>query len=269
MTFAVLSVLRDEAHHLDYFLSTLDQLSHHPRVDGLFASFYENDSVDDTASRLAAWLQGRDGSLISEQLGEERLLGRAQARTQRLALARNRALGPILEDPSVYSHLLVIDADIIFSVDQVIALLDQLEFHSDCVMACASAIQNVPDVFGESQWSYYDSWALVDLAGSGGITFAANPFQNVVDRWRWMSGLPVPVCAAFGGMALLPIEVLSTGCLAWQGDLGCEHWSFCAALRQLGSVLACPLVRPLVIHPDPVPTWSETYAQHVHDLLRI
>jgi hypothetical protein len=256
----LLAVLRDEAVHLPQFLALLEQLERCPELGGVFCSFYENDSTDGTPERLAAWLRYRPGRLISERLAEPRLTGRQQARTRRLAAARNRALEPLLSQDLRW--LLVIDADLQIQPGHVLALLDLLNHRQEAAMVCASAMQNVPDVLGEGSWSYYDSWALRDLAGQQGITFAENPFRRWSDRWRWMAGLPVSVASAFGGMALLPMAVVQRGQLHWQGDQGCEHWTFCEAARRFGPVLACPTVRPAVLHHRP-PQWSQLYAEQI------
>jgi glycosyltransferase involved in cell wall biosynthesis len=264
MALGLLATLRDEAAHLPRFLNLLEQLDGRPEWGPLVCSFYENDSHDGTAAVLAAWLQHHRGTLISEQLGVPRLRGRAVARTQRLAAARNRALEPLLQQQ--LDWLLVIDADLQVQPAQVLALHRLLQRHPEAAMVCASAVQNVPDVLGEGPWSYYDSWALRDRQGVGGITFAANPFCDQQDRWRWMAGLPVPVAAAFGGMALLPMAVVRQQGLQWQGDEGCEHWAFCAGARLAGPVLACPTVQPVVWHAEP-PRWSAAYAAGVRSQL--
>ena len=44
-----------------------------------------------------------------------------------------------------------------------------------------------------------------------------------------MDGRPsVSVSSAFGGMALLDMDVVRQYQLRWDGRDGCEHWSFCA-----------------------------------------
>lgn len=264
MGLGVLAVLRDEAHHLDRFLALLELLGPTQPWGSVFCSFYENDSEDGTPERLSSWLLSHRGSLITERLHEPRRVGRDQQRTERLAAARNRALEPLLAQD--LDWLLVIDADLWIRVEQVVALYNLSQQHRQAAMVCASAIQNVPDVLGEGCWSYYDSWALRDLRGSGGITFAANPFRHLQDRWRWMAGLPVSVASAFGGMALLPMSVVRSHQLRWHGHEGCEHWAFCEAARRAGPVLACPTVKPLVLHPNP-PQWSPAYAEQVRSQL--
>ena len=77
-----------------------------------------------------------------------------------------------------------------------------------------------------------------------------------------MAGLPVSVASAFGGVALLSMDVVREQRLLWNGDAGCEHWAFCAGARRAGPVLACPTVNPLVLHAQP-PLWSSTYADQV------
>jgi hypothetical protein len=81
-----------------------------------------------------------------------------------------------------------------------------------------------------------------------------------------MAGLPVPVAAAIGGMALLPMAVGRRQDQQWQGDQGCEHWAFCAGARRAGPVLACPTVQPVVWHAQP-PRWSAAYAAGVRSQL--
>jgi len=267
VSIAVLSVLRDEASRLSDFFCLLESLDAHPLVGGIRCSFYENDSADGTPERLQLWLRGRTGTLISERFGESPHgpFSREASRTVRLADARNKALQPLFE--SDCSWLLVIDADLVVRSDQVISLLELAQANPTASMLCASAVQAVPDVLGETPYSYYDSWALRDLDGNGGITFLQNPFQRSMDRWRWMAGLPVSVQCAFGGMAILPMALVRRVRPRWEGQHGCEHWAFCDAVRAHGPVLACPTVMPLALHPNGAPRWTEAYAQKVREFI--
>ena len=259
----VLTIFRDEEPNLSRFFGLLESLETQKYWNGLVCSFYENDSADSTAELLQSWIQDRPGFFISENFGESRhrVFSKDTSRTLRLADARNKALQPLLG--SSCRWLLVIDADLHVSPSQVFSLYALKQRYSSASMVCASSLQNVPDVCGESSQSYYDSWALLDFDGTGGITFALNPFHRLTDRWRWMAGLPVSVSSAFGGMALLDMDVVRQYQLRWDGRDGCEHWSFCALARMAGPVLACPTVNPLVLHPDPVPKWTSAYAQQV------
>ena len=91
------------------------------------------------------------------------------------------------------------------------------------------------------------------------MTGARVPLWDLDDRAAWMAGRPVSVRSAFGGIAVLPMELQRRHRLQWQGDQGCEHWAFCLAVGQVGRVLACPDVTPLVIHEDDSIAWHPTY----------
>ena len=264
---AILSVLRDEASRLPEFFALLESLETSQILEGIHYSFYENDSADRTPDLLRCWLEGRRGNLISESFGERphRSFSREVSRTVRLADARNKALEPLLK--TACSWLLVIDADLAVRADQVISLLELAQANPTASMVCASAVQAVPDVLGDSPYSYYDSWALRDLDGNGGLTFLQNPLQRTMDRWRWMAGLPVSVQCAFGGMAILPMPLVRRVRPRWDGQHGCEHWAFCDAVRSHGPVLACPTVMPVALHPGGAPRWTEAYAQQVRQFI--
>lgn len=257
MRIGLLATLRDEIRSLPRFFHLLEALEADSRVDRLFCSFYENDSSDGTPQRLASWLHGRAGVLQSEHLGTPRLRGREISRTVRMAEARNKALDGFGDE--CLDWLVVIDADLYARPDHIWQLIEELQSGSGVAMACASAIQNLPDIFGRSPWSYYDSFALIDQAGRLGITGARVPLWDLEERAAWMAGRPVTVRSAFGGIAVLPMALLRRMQLRWQGDQGCEHWAFCRAASQVGQVVACPNVAPLVIHEDDSIAWHPTY----------
>ncbi|TCD58111.1 glycosyltransferase [Synechococcus sp. BS55D] len=256
MRIGVLATLRDEINALPRFFQLLEGLEADSRVDHLFCSFYENDSTDGTPERLAFWLRGRAGVLQSEQLGAPRLRGREISRTMRMAEARNKALAAFADEP--LDWLVVIDADLHAKPEHIWQLIEELQRRAGVVMACASALQNLPDIFGRSPWSYYDTFALIDHAGRLGITGARVPLWNLEERAAWMAGRPVAVRSAFGGIAVMPMTLPRRLQLQWQGDQGCEHWAFCLAAGQEGLVVACPNVTPLVIHNDSI-AWHPTY----------
>ena len=74
------------------FMGLLEALEADPKVERMFCSFYENDSIGYTPECLAAWLRDRPGVLQSEVLGATRLRGREISRTMRMAEARDKAL---------------------------------------------------------------------------------------------------------------------------------------------------------------------------------
>ena len=89
---------------------------------------------------------------------------------------------------------------------------------ADVAMACASALQNMPDIFGRSSWSYYDSFALLDRHNWLSITGALIPLRDLQDRAVWMAGRPVSVKAAFGGIAVLRMASVRSQHLRWDGS---------------------------------------------------
>ena len=258
MRIGLLATLRDEAQAVRRFLGLLQALEADSRVERLFCSFYENDSSDDTPEHLATWLKGRPGVLQSERLGAPRLRGREISRTLLMAEARNKALAGFGDEP--LDWLVVIDADLHANPNHVWQLIEVVQRGRGVAMACASALQNKPDIFGRSPWSYYDSYALLDKNNWLGITGALIPLRDLHDRARWMAGRPVQVHAAFGGIAVLPMETVRSQRLRWDGAQGCEHWTFCLGAGAVGQVLACPQVTPLVLHDQPRP-WRDGYSQ--------
>ena len=266
MRIGLLATLRDESQALPRFFGLLEALEADPRVERLFCSFYENDSSDNTPECLAAWLRDRPGVLQSERLGAPRLRGREISRTMRMAEARNKALAGFADEH--LDWLVVIDADLHAMPGHIWQLIEVLQRDSGVAMACASALQNLPDIFGRSPWSYYDSFALVDQGGRLGMTGARVPLWDLDDRAAWMAGRPVSVRSAFGGIAVLPMALHRRHRLQWQGDQGCEHWAFCLAAGQAGRVLACPDVMPLVIHEHDSIAWHPTYPDRCRQQLK-
>ena len=257
MRIGLLATLRDEALALPRFFHLLESVEADSRVDRLICSFYENDSIDDTPELLASWLKNRPGVLQSERLGSPRLRGREVKRTIQMAEARNKALAGFGEE--YFDWLVVIDADLHTKPSHIWQLIEEVQRGRGVAMACASALQNLPDIFGRSPWSYYDTFALVDQSGRQGITGARVPLWDLNDRAAWMAGRPVSVRSAFGGISVLPMALLRGHHVQWQGDQGCEHWAFCLAVGQVGRVMACPEVTPLVIHKNDSIAWHPTY----------
>ena len=258
MRVGLLSTLRDEALALPRFFRLLEALEDNSSVDQLFCSFYENESSDDTPALLAEWLRDRPGTLQSERLFAPRLRGRDISRTIRMAEARNKALAGFGDES--LDWLVVIDADLYVAPRHILQLIEVVQCGHGVAMACASALQNIPDIFGRSPWSYYDSYALLDRHNWQGITGALIPLRDLEDRATWMAGRPVQVQAAFGGIAVVPMEIVRSEGLRWAGEQGCEHWRFCLEAGEAGKVLACPQIAPLVLHDHPW-RWSEGYSQ--------
>ena len=145
--------------------------------------------MDDTPVLLSRWLRGRPGVLQTERLGVPRLRGRETSRTIRMAEARNKALAGFGDES--LDWLVVIDSDLHALPHHIWQLLEVVKRFRGVAMACASALQNVPDIFGRSPWSYYDSYALVDNHSWLGITGSLIPLRDLQDRALWMAGRPL------------------------------------------------------------------------------
>ena len=131
---------------------------------------------------------------------------------------------------------MVIDADLYSRASHIWMLIEEVHRSPGVAMACASSLQNTPDIFGRSPWSYYDSYALLDQQNWLGITGALVPVRDLQDRAQWMANRPVNVRAAFGGIAVLQMATVQTHNLRWDGS-GCEHWKFCIDAKAGGQVL--------------------------------
>ena len=183
----------------------------------------------------------------------------------RMAEARNKALAGFTDEH--LDWLVVIDADLYARPWHIWQLIEVLQRDSGVAMACAGALQNFPDIFGRSPWSYYDSFALVDQGGRLGMTGARVPSgisMTVPPGW--------PVDRCLFDLRLAELRFCRWHCigshhLQWQGDQGCEHWAFCLAAGQAGRVMACPDVMPLVIQDDSI-AWHPTYANRCRQQLK-
>lgn len=266
LVLGICAVLRNEAENLPALFKVLEDLESHSEIGQIVYSFYENDSVDQSASLLVDWLRGRTYSFISEVLGLPYWRSEERERTQLLATARNAALRRLLQRPTDY--VLILDVDLEFSANDCYRLIDVLNQHPHAAMTCASSIQPLVSIDTGSPWSYYDSWALIDRMDRAALSGLEVPFLDLEDRHRWMTGQPIPVNSAFGGVAVVRTSVLRKHNVTWNGNAGCEHWAFCRQVRQGGSILVLPDPQPRVrtkpsdmgLHPQ--------YINGVRDLLR-
>ena len=247
---AVLALWRDSANHME---RTLEQLSEQEKSlsykYSFVYSFYENDSKDNTVEILTNWLNGRIGFLNSEKRGDPNWGSIAfKRRTQYMAEYRNLALEALVKYK--YSYLFVIDTDIVYKSNFLEQLIDKLEANSKLGIITPNTIQFVPDQFGgKSEYSYFDSFALIDRNGNHGISFSNNPFILKEDRISWANGLGVVVNSAFGGAALIRGNLMRNNNLKWNGDEGCEHWKLCQSIKNLNySVVVDPLINAEALH---------------------
>jgi hypothetical protein len=265
LALGVCAVLRNEAENLPALFQVLEDLERHSEIDQIVYSFYENDSVDHSASLLIDWLRGKTYSFISEVLGLPHWRSQERQRTQLLATARNAALRRLMQRPVDY--VLILDVDLEFTASDCCRLVDVLQQHPSSAMVCASSIQPLKSIDTGSSWSYYDSWALIDRLDRPALSGLEIPFLDLKDRQRWIDGHPIVVNSAFGGLAVVRSTVIRRHTVAWNGDAGCEHWAFCAQVRQGGSVLVVPDVQPRVRTDSSVLGLHPEYINGVRDLL--
>ncbi len=243
-TIAVISLWRDSQ---TYIHTSLNQLRFQEDELGnnysFFYSFYENDSVDDTSKILQEWLEDRQGILLTEKLNHPKWESVPfRSRTEAMAKYRNICLYSLRDKK--YDYLFIVDSDIYYANDLFKSMIHLIDNNQMYGMITPNTQQNVSDKFDLSKsTSYYDSWALKDLQGNKGLSFAYNPFVMTADRIKWNSSSPVSVASAFGGISLVRGELLQEEKLIWNGDLGCEHWYFCKKIREMNySIVVHPLL---------------------------
>jgi len=241
-TIAVISLWRDSQ---SYIYTSLKQLANQEKDLGsdysFFYSFYENDSVDDTPQILSKWLEDRQGILLTQKCNHPKWESvPSRSRTVAMAQYRNFCLHSLRERK--YDYLFIIDSDIYYNHDLFKSMIDLIDNNKTYGMITPNTQQNVSDKFDSNQsTSYYDSWALKDLQGNQGLSFAYNPFIMMNDRLKWEKFLPINVSSAFGGISIVRGNLLQEENLMWNGDLGCEHWYFCEKIREMNYLI--------VVHP--------------------
>ena len=253
-TIAVISLWRDSQ---NYIYTSLRQLTAQEEELGtdysFFYSFYENDSVDDTPEILREWLNDRQGILLTEKRNDPKWESvPSTSRTDAMAQYRNSCLYSLRYKK--YDYLFVIDSDIYYDrhlFKSMIKLMDNNKMYG---MITPNTQQNVSDKFNFNKLtSYYDSWALIDLQGNKGLSFAFNPFITISDRCKWDKSLPIMVASAFGGISLVRGDLLQEKKLIWNGDNGCEHWYFCEKIREMNYLIVVhPLLSAEVRHVNSV-----------------
>ena len=251
---AVISLWRDSQ---SYIYTSLKQLTNQEEELGsdysFFYSFYENDSLDDTSKILRKWLDDRKGILLTEKRNDPKWESVPSiSRTQAMAQYRNCCLFSLRNKS--FDYLFIIDSDIYYNKYLFKSMIDLINNNKMYGMLTSNTQQNVSDKFDKNKsTSYYDSWALKDLRGNQGLSFAYNPFIMNSDRKRWDNSLPISVASAFGGISLIRGDLLKENKLIWNGDLGCEHWFFCERIREMKYLIVVhPLLFAEVKHLRPV-----------------
>lgn len=275
---AVLTLWRDSSEIISHALAQYEWMEDEliPKGYRFTYAFLENDSQDMTAMILTRWLDDRKGFLITEKTGS-RKWGSVQSteRTQWLARYRNICLN-ILEFWD-FDYLLVADSDVHFRPDLIEWMVQELENDPTVGMVTPNTVQDVTDVINDTGLpSYYDSWALIDMNGDHGLTFASNPFVDIDDRRNWEDDFPIVVQSAFGSIAMVRGSILEENDISWDGEKGCEHWAFCKGIRDAGyDVIVHPEMHAEIKHkeqvipnPDIVTFHKERLRQHTVNIIR-
>ncbi|MCP4923839.1 MAG: glycosyltransferase family 2 protein, partial [bacterium] len=136
----VYALWRDSEPHLE---RTLEQLEDLERLDFDFEYFfYENDSQDNTVAILKTWLQSRKGQFKHENLGARKFGSTMEPqRMELLADCRNKCKDLLCDAESQYTLLL--DSDIIFNKENLLAHLEAIKSLDDCVMVTPNVRQNI------------------------------------------------------------------------------------------------------------------------------
>ncbi|MBV9550079.1 MAG: SEC-C domain-containing protein [Alphaproteobacteria bacterium] len=245
---------RDCAHVLP---SVLDNLS---RRASLFAQsaflFLENDSGDATRAMLEDWCRGQPRAAV---LAPQSPIARNPQRTVRLAALRNQLIETVRAQFADFDLLVVLDCDEVNAKP----VTDLTDFSRAVTFLLADDSRAA--VFGNSQGTYYDMWALrhpehcpndiweavmdhaivhkVSDQQAFDAVFAPRIFNLAPDA------SPMEVDSAFGGLGIYRLDRVLANTAYYEGykiktvagrDIGwqqCEHVSFHAGLRTQGGRL--------------------------------
>jgi len=254
---AVLSLWRDSERYLTCSLNQFEAMEEElqERDIRVVYSFFENDSKDETPTKLLSWLKGRKGILQSERIDAPRWGSVSSLdRVRYQARYRNMALEP-LNTYYNFDYLLVADSDVYWDPELITGMIDRLDANPSWGMISPNTVQNVRDFVEDTERkSYFDSWSLKDLDDDQCLTFAANPFLRSEDREAWDNNQPVSCNSAFGSIAMVKAEALDCqDGVEWAVIDGVEHWEFCAGVRSNGyEVIADPTLHAEIIHNEEV-----------------
>tara|TARA_R100000664_G_C2756216_1_gene144045 strand:+ start:1635 stop:3272 length:1638 start_codon:yes stop_codon:yes gene_type:complete len=233
---SVCALWRDSESHIN---RTLNQFEDLEELDFDFEYyFYENDSKDNTSTLLQAWLKDREGILKTETLGATKFGSTHDLeRMQLLSDCRNKCKDLLCDTESEYT--LLVDSDIIFNKENLLAHFETIKSLDDCVMLTPNVRQNIPDLIQHnSQDSYYDILPFWDSEKKNALGWSNCPFRNGIDIMNWNLGKPIKCFSAFGGFALIKTEVLKK--INWSTIGASEHVNFCQEINDYGSIYIDP-----------------------------
>ncbi len=211
----------------------------------------ENDSHDQTKPLLTAWMerarsQGAARAVLAEMDG---MIRDHPARTDRIALARNRILEEIEQDPllSGFDYLAFLDMDFPnvhpLRAENFAAAVEFLEQHPDAAGVFPNQLPLYYDVWAlrEKDWCPRDCWdevrdAMPEIGRDAAVEKYAFGRQRIIPP----ATPPIPVESAFGGIGIYRMKwVLRRryGGLKPGGGEVCEHVAFNQSIHREGGKL--------------------------------
>jgi hypothetical protein len=239
MKLSITGLWRDSEKYINKTLSVLNDIS--LKYSSSFY-FYENDSKDNTRSILKRWMESKDGKFEYNNLGFPKY-GSVPDITRIILLSfyRNK-LSELIQ--STDSDLtLMIDTDIDFTLDHVNQLIDNIT-NLDAAMVVANTRQHqIKDLmFGETDDSFYDTFALRDKFNNNVLYFTDCPFVLNSDRVRWKNNEPILIKSGFSGLSLIKTSILKK--CHWSTIGHSEHVNFCSQVNDHGMIYMIPNCKP-------------------------
>lgn len=221
LTVAICGLARNISLHADRVLAKIERTRRLCRASTVF--FYENDSQDDTAARLAAYAAAHPGVTLLSQRRRDPVNPptRDLARAQRMAGYRNQYLDWLRQQQPLPDVVLVLDMDLAgWSYE---GLAHTFAHWGTWDMVGSNGLYYHPHF---PHPLYYDAWAYRAFGHDAPLP------TEVVNHFRWLRGEPlVPLNSCFGGLGVYRTEALLRG--RYDGG-DCEHVHLHRRLRENG-----------------------------------
>lgn len=187
---------------------------------------YENDSKDETNTRINDWSKNKDNVIfLSEKLGERYMpLSKSHTRTNNLARCRNVCKKLAIDKNYKFDYALVIDLDFIDVSTN--GLFNGLSYINNSINAvCGNSFFEKEFDGGKKMITNYDSWAYRH-------TWWMDKQESMLWFQFWLPPVgspPIMVNSAFGGSCWYQSEYFLSGEYSG-GD--CEHVNFHKDIKQ-------------------------------------
>ena len=233
---SIIILVRNNAAYLTKLFQMLKNLE--TTYDCVFDYFFlENGSLDNSIALIRDFLKFRSGSITS--LGNTEAIDQ-MPRTVKMAFLRNYAKNVLISDSS---WTLLIDTDIYFGNEILSKLFEHSPGSRNIGMLCSYGLEIRPSL-KQKEWEcqnhYYDTFALSiekKLYWPHCVFSDCIKCANISNDKISPSGL-ITTDSAFGGLALIPTDLLINPGIVWSAikydeTWLCEHIGFCQTLRNL------------------------------------